>query len=72
MVFFILVGALSLITGILFILAPDLLRSINEKTARLITSIDSAVFAYRAGLGIVFIVASILFFFVAYYIKSKG
>jgi hypothetical protein len=72
MLFFIAVGLLSLFVGGLFIFSPDLLRKINEGGMRLVSSIDTATFTYRIGIGASLVIASLLFFFVAYYIAVKG
>lgn len=69
---FIAVGVLSLIFGLLFIIAPAVLKSLNEFTNRMVINIEEKVFTYRFGVGISMVVASLLFFFVAYYIKVRG
>jgi hypothetical protein len=72
MLFFIAVGLLSLIFGGLFIFSPEYLRRINEGGMRLVSSIDTAILNYRIGIGATLVIASLLFFFVAYYISVKG
>ncbi len=69
---FIAIGVLSLIFGLLFIIAPAILKNLNELTSRMAISIEEKVFTYRFGVGISMVIASLLFFFVAYYIKIKG
>ena len=72
MAFFIVIGIISLTVGVLFLFSPGTLRSINEAGMRVITTIDNAIFNYRIGLGLSLIIASFLFFFVAYYISVRG
>lgn len=70
--FFIAVGIISLVVGLLFIIAPGTLRDINERTSRLVSNVEDTIFAYRVGVGLSLIIASLLFFFVAYYMRLKG
>lgn len=70
--YFIAIGVVSIVFGLLFLLAPEQLRSLNNRTSRLVSTIENSVFIYRMGVGISLIIASVLFFFVAYYIKLKG
>ncbi len=72
MTLFIIVGIIALVTGIFFILAPEELRSLNEMSSKLIADLEQKAFDYRIGVGLSFIIASLLFFFVAYYIHIKG
>lgn len=72
MSFFIAVGMLSLTVGSLFILAPDTLRKINEAGTRIAADLDSRAFSHRVGVGLSLVVASLLFFFVAWYIALRG
>lgn len=69
---FILVGIISLAVGFSFIFAPEMLRKINQKSAVIVSNIESKAFDYRVGLGLSLIIASLLFFFVAYYIHVRG
>lgn len=69
---FIAIGVLSLIFGLLFIAAPAILKNLNELTSRMAVNIEEKAFTYRFGVGISMVIASLLFFFVAYYIKIKG
>ena len=70
--YFIAIGIVSIAFGLLFIFAPDKLRALNNRTSRLVSAIEDSVFVYRLGVGISLLIASVLFFFVAYYIKLKG
>ncbi len=69
---FIAVGILSLLVGLLFIISPATLRNLNEATSKLVTNMEEKAFSYRMGVGLFLVIASLLFFFVAYYIKIKG
>ncbi|MEK6530983.1 MAG: hypothetical protein AABZ23_00645 [Deltaproteobacteria bacterium] len=69
---FIVIGAIALIAGLSFLAAPQMMKRLSETSARIVTSIDSTALSYRTGLGISLIIASLLFFFVAYYIRIKG
>jgi hypothetical protein len=66
---FIFIGAVSFAVGLLLIAAPDKLRSINERSNRFIVNLEESVFTYRLGVGLSLVIASVLFFFVAYYIS---
>ena len=70
--YFIAVGVLALAVGFLFLFAPGFLNTLNIRSARLVTSFETKAFTYRVGLGISLVIASILFFFVAYYIRVRG
>lgn len=70
--YFIAVGILALVVGGLFLFAPGLLQDMNERSARLVSNIESKAFVYRLGVGLSLLIASLLFFFVAYYIKVRG
>lgn len=72
MSYLILIGAITLVVGVLFLFAPETLRSLNEKSKSVVSNFDDTAFVYRFGVGITLIVASILFFFVAYYVRLKG
>lgn len=72
MVYFIAIGVVSIIFGLLFVFAPDKLRVFNDKTSRVVGSFEKNAFTYRMGVGISLIIASLLFFFVAYYLRLKG
>lgn len=69
---FLVMGVFSLIIGLLFIISPATLRAMNEKASTVVTSFEEKTFTYRLGVGISLILVSLLFFFVAYYIRIKG
>ncbi|MBI5049219.1 MAG: hypothetical protein HZB54_09815 [Deltaproteobacteria bacterium] len=70
--FFVAMGVFSLIVGLLFIISPATLRAMNEKASTMVTSFEEKAFTYRLGVGVSLIIASLLFFFVAYYIRIRG
>jgi uncharacterized BrkB/YihY/UPF0761 family membrane protein len=69
---FVFIGVVSIAAGLFLIFAPEKLQSINELSNRLITNLEEDVFTYRLGVGVSLVVASLLFFFVAYYINARG
>lgn len=69
---FIVVGILSLVFGLFFIASPTTLRTMSERTNRAIMDLEAKAFTYRLGVGLSLIIASLLFFFVAWYINVKG
>jgi hypothetical protein len=69
---FVIIGAISMITGVLFIFMPETMKRLSEASIRLVTNFDVTALSYRTGLGIFLIIASLLFFFVAYYIRIKS
>ncbi len=69
---FIVIGAIALFVGFSLLVAPQMMKRMSEASARIVTSIDTTAISYRTGLGISLIIASLLFFFVAYYIRVKG
>ena len=72
MIIFIGIGVLSFVVGILFIISPTTLKTLNTLMEKMVINLEEKVFTYRLGLGISLIIASMLFFFVAYYISIKG
>lgn len=69
---FIVIGIFTFVIGLLFIISPNTLRSVNEVSSKMVTDMEEKAFTYRLGVGISLMIASLLFFFVAYYIKMKG
>ncbi|MEE9613780.1 MAG: hypothetical protein V3W31_02360 [Thermodesulfobacteriota bacterium] len=69
---FLAIGVLALTVGVLFLVSPDKLRELNEGCSRLVANLEDGAFTYRMGVGLSLIIASLLFFFVAYYIAAKG
>ncbi len=72
MIYFILIGVMALTVGFMFVFSPGGLRSINEKSVKIISNIDAGIFRYHIGVGLALIISSFIFFFVAYYINQKG
>lgn len=70
--YFIAIGLLALLCGVLFIFAPETLRTLNENASRVVSSFDSITFSYRISVGVALIMASVLFFLVAYYLMMHG
>lgn len=69
---FLVIGIFTFVIGLLFVVAPNTLRTVNEVTSKLVTDMEEKAFTYRLGVGISLMIASLLFFFVAYYIRVKG
>ena len=69
---FIVIGIFTFVIGLLFIVSPNTLRNVNEVSNKIITDIYEKTFTYRLGVGISLKIASLLFFFVAYYIRLRG
>ncbi len=72
MLVFIVIGVISLVVGVMFLGAPEKLLQINDAANKLVSSIEVWIFSKNIGVGLSMIIASILFFFVAYYINLKG
>jgi len=58
--------------GLLLLLAPGVLKRLNELSTRMIAQIDAVTFSCRIGFGVSLIIASLFMFFMAYYFKVKG
>ncbi len=69
--FFNMLGVISAFFGILFLFSPKTLTKINEFTNKLIANLDTKTFAYRGGIGLSMLIAAVLFFFIAYYMRRK-
>lgn len=63
---FILIGVLALVTGVLFLVAPQILIRLGESFNRVV-AFDNKTFRYRISMGIVLIAAGIFFFLMAWY-----
>ncbi len=72
MVLFIVIGVIALIVGVMFLVAPDQLKKANEAANQLVSTVEEWIFSKKTGVGLSMIIASLLFFFVAYYINIKG
>ncbi|HBR17180.1 MAG: hypothetical protein A3G39_11270 [Deltaproteobacteria bacterium RIFCSPLOWO2_12_FULL_43_16] len=69
---FIVIGIFTFVIGLLFIVSPNTLRNVNEVSSKMVTDMEEKAFTYRLGVGISLMIASLLFFFVAYYIRLRG
>ncbi len=66
---FILIGILALVTGVLFLVAPQILIRLGERFNRVV-AFDSKTFRYRISMGIVLIAAALFFFVMAWYFSQ--
>lgn len=64
---FILIGALCLVAGVMYLLAPEALVRISA-FLNWIISTDHKTMKYRFGAGLIFILLGLFFFFMAYYL----
>lgn len=69
---FIVVGILSLVFGLFFIASPTTLRTMSERANMVMMDLEAKAFTYRLGVGFFLMIASLLFFFVAWYISVMG
>lgn len=69
--FCILIGVLAFVVGALLLFAPNMIRRLNEISAKMIAKIDSITFSYRIGFGVSLIIASAFMFFMAYYFTKR-
>lgn len=67
----VLVGLLAFVLGFLLLFAPNMLKKINEYSAKMIQRVDALAFSYRIGLGISLIMVSVFMFFMAYYFARR-
>lgn len=66
MITMIIAGCVALLFGLLFLFNPRLLIRVSEWSNRIFLYCDEKFYQYRFGLGISLILASLLFFFVAF------
>lgn len=69
---FTVIGILVFVFGLLFIIAPATLKAISEWTNKVVADLEARAFTYRLGVGLFLMIAGLLFFFVAWYIKIRG
>ncbi len=67
---FILLGVVTCITGILFLLHPKGLVKLSGLFNRIVAT-DSKTLKYRVSAGLIFIVVGLFFLFMAYYFYIK-
>ncbi|MBI5561488.1 MAG: hypothetical protein HY894_01350 [Deltaproteobacteria bacterium] len=70
--YFLAIGIIALVSGVMFIFAPSAVRSLNERSTRIISSFDAVTLSYRIGVGVVLVIASGVFFYAAYFMKRHG
>lgn len=63
---FILLGVISLVTGVMFLAVPQTLIRLGELFNRVV-AFDNKTFRYRVSMGIVLIAAALFFFVMAWY-----
>ena len=67
--FLIFTGFMSFISGIIFILFPEVLGSMARWTNKMVADIDNLALKYRLGIGISFILTAACLWFIAYYLE---
>lgn len=67
----IVVGAIAFIIGTFLLISPNVLKKLNDLSAKMIARIDHYTFTYRIGFGVCLIIASIFLFFMAYYFAKR-
>jgi len=70
MIYLIVVGILSFITGILYLFFPDTVRRLNDKANRVVFQFDAQLFNLRIGVGVSLLLISVMTFFVAFYLNE--
>ena len=71
MLFLICAGIIAFFFGIMFLFFPQQLRQLEKKTNKVLVATEEKVYNLRVGIGISFVVVSILCFFVTYYLFKK-
>ncbi|MCF7805796.1 MAG: hypothetical protein K9N46_15345 [Candidatus Marinimicrobia bacterium] len=59
---FIIIGALCILFGIIFLVAPELLIRLNEKSRRVVTTDSFAIRNHRV-VGIIFLIIAVVFLY---------
>jgi len=76
MVFLILAGVLSLLTGFTFLAGKEKIEALDKKLNKSLNKVlvetDAFFIKNRQGTGICLILLAILFFFIAYWIKVRA
>ncbi len=67
----ILVGTLSLLLGILLLIAPDTLRKLNDYSTKMLEQFDALTFSYRIGFGVSLLFVAAFMYFMAYYFARR-
>jgi hypothetical protein len=68
---FILIGAICLIAGLLFLIRPGALIKLSELFNQIV-AVDSKTMKYRISAGLIFVALGLFFLFMAYYFSSRG
>ncbi len=66
---FLLIGAICLVAGVMYLLAPEALVRISEFLNRIIST-DHKTMKYRVTAGLLFIILGLFFLFTAYYLAN--
>jgi len=66
---FILLGIITMIIGILFLVNPSILIKFSELMNRIVTT-DNKAIKYRISMGLVMLALSLFFLFMAYYLNQ--
>ncbi len=66
---FILIGAIVLISGVMFLVAPGALVKLGSLLNQIVST-DHKTMKYRISVGLIFIVLGLFFLFMAYYISN--
>lgn len=66
MIWMVLLGAISLLFGVMLLASPGSLVRIGEGLNRVVNRMDDQVLKYRIGFGIAFLIAAAFLFFYAY------
>jgi len=68
---FILLGAITGVIGMLFLINPSILIRLSEVMNRIVTT-DNKAIQYRVSVGLVLLALGAFFFFMAYYLQRIG
>jgi len=71
MLFLIFAGMVSLVFGIALLVSPQTVRKLEEKYNKFVVVFGENVYNKRKGVGISFLLVSILCFFIVYYLLKK-
>jgi hypothetical protein len=66
MIWMVLLGAISLIFGILLLVSPESLMKMSQSLNRMVNKVDEQVLRYRIGVGVSLLLAAIFLFVYAY------
>lgn len=68
---FILIGAICLIAGVLFLVKPHALIKLSEMFNQIVAT-DSKTLKYRVSAGLIFVAVGLFFLFMSYYFGARG